>query len=57
MAPHTPARLAERYGAKDAAEILAESAARGRELARLLDTDAPVPGVTQAPLQIGRWPP
>ncbi len=37
--------------AKDAAEILAESAARGRELARLLDTDAPVPGVTQAPLR------
>ena len=38
-------------GAKDAAEILCESAARGRELARLLDTDAPVPGVTQAPLR------
>ena len=37
--------------AKDAAEILAESAARGRELAHLLDTDAPVPGVTQAPLR------
>ena len=39
--------------AKDAAEILAESAARGRELARLLDTDAPVSGVTQAPLKAG----
>ena len=38
-------------GAKDAAEILAESAARGRELARLLDTDDSVPGVTQAPLR------
>ena len=38
-------------GAKDAAEILSESAARGRELARLLDTDTPVPGVTQAPLR------
>ena len=36
---------------KDAAEILGESAERGRELARLLDTDAPVPGVTQAPLR------
>ena len=30
---------------------LAESAARGRELARLLDPEAPVPGVTQAPLR------
>ncbi len=38
-------------GAKDAAEILAESAERGRELARLLDTDTAVSGVTQAPLQ------
>ena len=38
-------------GAKDAAEILAESTARGRELARLLDTDAPVSGVTQVPLR------
>ena len=37
-------------GAEDAAEILSESAARGRELARLLDTDASVPGVTLAPL-------
>ncbi len=35
----------------DAAEVLAESAARGRELARLLDPDSPVPGVTQAPLR------
>ena len=38
-------------GAKDAAEILAQSAARGRELARLLDTDTAVPDVTQAPLR------
>ncbi|MDE0332840.1 MAG: N-6 DNA methylase [Nitrospinae bacterium] len=37
-------------GAKDAAKALARSAARGRDLARLLDTDSVVPGVTQAPL-------
>ena len=30
----------------EAAEALAQSAARGRELARLLDSDTPVPGVT-----------
>ena len=34
-----------------AAEALARSAARGRELAALLDPDTPVPGVTQAPLR------
>ena len=34
-----------------AAETLATSAARGRELARLLDPDAPVPGVTQGTLR------
>ena len=34
-----------------AAEALAESAARGRELARLLDSDAPVPGITQGALR------
>ncbi len=34
-----------------AAEVLAGSAARGRELARLLDPDTPVPGITQAPLR------
>ena len=34
-----------------AAEELAASAARGRELARLLDPDTPVPGVTAAPLR------
>ena len=37
--------------AADAAEALAQSAARGRELARLLDPDTLVPGVTQAPLR------
>ncbi len=36
--------------ADGAAETLAESAARGRELARLLDPDTPVPGVTQGTL-------
>ncbi len=36
---------------EDAAKALAASAARGRELARLLDPDAPVPGVTQGPLR------
>ncbi len=38
-------------GTEDAAEALARSAARGRELARLLDTDTLVPGVTGAPLR------
>ena len=38
-------------GAKGAAAALVESAARGRELAALLDPDTPVPGVTQAPLR------
>ncbi len=38
-------------GAKGAAEELAQSAARGRGLAALLDPDTPVPGVTQAPLR------
>ena len=33
------------------AEALAESAARGRALAALLDPETPVPGVTQAPLR------
>ena len=36
--------------ADGAATELARSAARGRELARLLDPDAPVPGVTQGKL-------
>ena len=34
-----------------AADDLAASAARGRELAALLDPDTPVPGVTEAPLR------
>ena len=38
-------------GAGDAADELTRSAARGRELAALLDPDTPVPGVTQAPLR------
>ena len=37
--------------AEQAAQALAASAARGRELARLLDSDAPVPGVTTPPLR------
>ncbi len=37
--------------ADGAAETLATSAARGRELARLLDPEAPVPGVTQGTLR------
>ena len=39
--------------AKDgrAAEVLARSAARGRKLAALLDSETPVPGVSQAPLR------
>ncbi len=37
--------------AEGASAELAESAARGRELARLIDPEAPVPGVTQAPLR------
>ena len=38
-------------GGEEAAETLASSAARGRELARLLDPEAPVPGVTQGALR------
>ena len=38
-------------GRREAAEALAQSAARGRTLAALLDPDRPVPGVTQAPLR------
>ena len=36
---------------RGAAEELARSAARGRDLAALLDPDTPVPGVTRAPLR------
>ncbi len=38
-------------GDGDAKEVLARSAAQGRELARLLDPDAPVPGITQGTLR------
>ena len=38
-------------GCQDATGELAQSAARGRELAALLDPDTPVPGVTRAPLR------
>ena len=38
--------------AKPAAESLAASAARGRELAALLDPDTPVPGVTTGPQRL-----
>ena len=38
-------------GANGAAEEIAVSAARGRELAALLDTETPVSGVTKAPLR------
>ena len=38
-------------GAGGAAESLAESAARGRKLAQLLDSDTPVPGVTEGALR------
>ena len=37
--------------AEGAADALARSAALGRELAALLDSETPVPGVTQAPLR------
>ena len=37
--------------AEDASDALAQSAARGRELARILDPEAPVPGVTQGELR------
>ena len=37
--------------AAGAAEALAESAARGRKLAQLLDSDTPVPGITQGTLR------
>ena len=36
---------------ENAADLLAESADRGRDLARLLDPDAPVPGVTQGAIR------
>ena len=45
----SPARSHRR--AAEAAEALAQSAVRGRELARLLDSDKPVPGVTSGGLR------
>ena len=38
-------------GTEDAAATIAESAARGRELAALLDPESKVPGVTEPPLR------
>ena len=38
--------------AEGVAEAFAASAVRGRELARLLDPEVPVPGVTQGPLRL-----
>ena len=49
--PRIPLPGWPRGEAEDAAEKLARSAARGRELAALLDPDTPVPGVTHAPLR------
>lgn len=37
--------------AEDASDALAQSAARGRELARILDPETPIPGVTQGELR------
>ena len=45
------ARPSGQAGKMEAAEALAQSAARGHTLAALLDPDTPVPGVTQAPLR------
>ena len=50
MAPH-PASGWPEGGAPSAAEELAASAARGRELAALLDSETPVPGVTTGALR------
>ena len=48
--PRIPVRGWPDGEADGAAETLARSATRGRELARLLDSETPVPGVTAAPL-------
>ena len=48
MTPNTVATVAQ---AEQAAQTLAASAARGRELARLLDCETPVPGVTDGALR------
>ena len=50
MAPHPAARLARRRRSRRADELRA-SAARGRELAALLDPETPVPGVTAGTLR------
>ncbi len=47
----TSSQPPQRVDIADAAAALARSAARGRQLAALLDPDTPVPGVTQAPLR------
>ena len=49
--PRIPLPGWPRGAAEGAAEVLARSAARGRELARLLDPDTPVPSVTQGTLR------
>ena len=49
--PHIPLPGWPNGGGADAADTLARSAARGRELAALLDPETPVPGVTRAPLR------
>ena len=49
--PHIPLPGWPNGTAKGAETALARSAARGRELAALLDPDTPVPGVTQTPLR------
>ena len=49
--PRIPLRGWPDGKAEGEAEELANSAARGRELAALLDPETPVPGVTQAPLR------
>ena len=51
MAAHPAARLAVTATADGAAEELAASAARGRELAALLDSDTPVTDVTSEALR------
>ena len=47
--PHIPLPSWPKGDAENAAAELSRSASRGRQLAVLLDPDAPVPGVTQAP--------
>ena len=49
--PRTPLPGWPDGAGEGAAAALARSAARGRELAALLDPDTPVPGVTQGPLR------